>query len=145
MLYEIKSDVFKIGEIQREPFHFKAGLNTVVGGDEANNSIGKSTLLLIIDFVFGGDAYLKSDVIPKLKSHEIFFIYKFGNDYYYFIRNTIEKDIVYFCNKDYSSPQRKTLEEFKSFLYNKYNIGVSNYNFNFVTSRYFRIWKKENI
>lgn len=32
---------------------FHSGLNAVVGDDVASNSIGKSTMLMIIDFVFG--------------------------------------------------------------------------------------------
>ena len=47
MLTEIICDKF----IQ-EKIVFKNGLNVVLGDEESSNSIGKSTLLLIIDFIF---------------------------------------------------------------------------------------------
>lgn len=144
MLYEIQSDRFKIGQKVREPFRFHKGLNAIIGGDEADNSIGKSTLLLAIDFAFGGNAYLKSDVLPEIKDHKIFFTFVFDNQYFYFMRDTAEKNIVYFCEKDYSSPFAHSLEEFRQFLLRKYNIRIANLKFSFVTSRYFRIWKKDN-
>lgn len=40
--------------------NFTKGLNTVVGDDLATNSIGKSTLLMLIDFVMGGSDFLGS-------------------------------------------------------------------------------------
>ncbi|WP_348625134.1 hypothetical protein ABFT51_12925 [Paenibacillus peoriae] len=40
------------------------------------NSIGKSTLLMIIDFIFGGDSYIEhnDDVVSELGHHEFFYI-----------------------------------------------------------------------
>ena len=52
MLTEIFCDKFKQKRIT-----FRNGLNVVLGDDNATNSIGKSTFLLIVDFVFGGDTY----------------------------------------------------------------------------------------
>ena len=52
----------------RKPIIFHEGLNTVLGGQSADNSIGKSTFLLIIDYVFGGDTYKYSDAAHKLKT-----------------------------------------------------------------------------
>jgi len=66
MLTEIRSEVFIEKVIQ-----FSEGLNVVLGDSSASNSIGKSTMLMIIDFVFGGDAYVKNnhDAIEKLGDH----------------------------------------------------------------------------
>lgn len=36
---------------------FKQGLNAVVGADDAHNSIGKSSVLMLIDFSFGGSDF----------------------------------------------------------------------------------------
>lgn len=33
---------------------FHKGLNVVLGDNKGTNSIGKSTLLMVIDFIFGG-------------------------------------------------------------------------------------------
>lgn len=60
-------------EIYCEEFHqkyitFHDGLNVVLGSPKADNSIGKSTLMLIVDFAFGGNTYVEaSDIlqIPK--------------------------------------------------------------------------------
>ena len=49
MLKRIRCDKFREKEIIFHP-----GLNAVIGDEIASNSIGKSTLLMIIDFVFGG-------------------------------------------------------------------------------------------
>lgn len=59
MLYEIECDKFarKIDGklVPRGPITFHEGLNTVLGDKKAENSIGKSTFLLALDFCFGGD------------------------------------------------------------------------------------------
>ena len=57
MLVEIHCDEFMSYGKPRKPIIFHEGLNTVLGGQSADNSIGKSTFLLIIDYVFGGDTY----------------------------------------------------------------------------------------
>ena len=54
MLREIFCDQFiSQGEI-RKPIVFHKGLNSILGSNTGSNSIGKSTFLMIIDFVFGG-------------------------------------------------------------------------------------------
>lgn len=77
MLKRIRCDKFREKEIIFHP-----GLNAVMGDEIASNSIGKSTLLMIIDFVFGGSEYIKtnSDAIEQLGPHEFLFatVYK-GN------------------------------------------------------------------
>ena len=72
MLIEMWSPVFKKhGEI-REPIRFHHGLNVIMGMDLADNSIGKSSSLLAIDFIFGGNSYLKSIAVKKLGDHPIY-------------------------------------------------------------------------
>ena len=48
MLKKIICDIF----LEKEVI-FHEGLNAIVGDDVASNSIGKSTMLMIIDFIFG--------------------------------------------------------------------------------------------
>ena len=57
MLKEISCDKFLVDGTIREPIKFHAGLNTIVGDSNSSNSIGKSTLMMIIDFCFGGLDY----------------------------------------------------------------------------------------
>ena len=68
MLKKIQCDKFISKGQVRPPIEFKKGLNTILGGVNANNSIGKSTLLLIIDFAYGGNSYLNSDAVRVIIS-----------------------------------------------------------------------------
>ena len=71
MLKKISCNIFLQKEIV-----FHEGLNAIVGDDIASNSIGKSTMLMIIDFVFGGDDYISKnhDVVDNLGHHDFRFI-----------------------------------------------------------------------
>ena len=65
MLIEMKSPAFKERGKERPPITFKEGLNVVLGKEDGAMSIGKSSTLLAIDFVFGGSTYIKSDGVKK--------------------------------------------------------------------------------
>ena len=116
MLYEIWSDRFrtggKDGEI-RPPIRFHAGLNTVLGTQTRSNSIGKSTFLMIIDYVFGGIDYLDSDAHTFVGEHEIFFTFRFGDTMHRFCRKTIEKDVVYLCENCTWAEEQARLERIR--------------------------------
>ena len=73
MLVEICCDEFKINNEVRPPIRFHRGLNAVLGDDSGSNSIGKSTLFMIIDFVFGGSDYItkQKDVHQEIGGHTI--------------------------------------------------------------------------
>ena len=69
MLYEIWSDKFRTGGKDgqiRPAIRFHSGLNTVLGTQTRSNSIGKSTFLMIIDYVFGGSDYLLTESLLLL-------------------------------------------------------------------------------
>ena len=59
MLVEVQCDKFIEKGKKREAIQFHPGLNVVLGDDNGSNSIGKSTFLMILDFVFGGSDYIK--------------------------------------------------------------------------------------
>ena len=104
MLVEIQCDKFKTGGKDGEvrlPIRFHAGLNAVVGDDDRSNSIGKSTLLMIIDYAFGGDDYIKkcSDIHSAIKEHVINFTFRFGDVEYSFARNTADYMYVIPCDR----------------------------------------------
>lgn len=83
MLVEMFSPVFmEQGEI-RPPIRFKKGLNVVLGKEDGANSIGKSSAMLAIDFVFGGDTCLKSDGVKHIGRHTIFFAFQFCGQKYF--------------------------------------------------------------
>ena len=60
MLVEMTSPVFREKGNPRPPIRFKKGLNVVLGKNDGENSIGKSSALLAIDFVFGETLILKA-------------------------------------------------------------------------------------
>lgn len=88
MLIEMKSPAFKKQGVERPPIHFKKGLNVVLGKEDGAMSIGKSSALLAIDFVFGGNTYIRSDGVRKEGHHTIYFAFLFDGIKYLFARNT---------------------------------------------------------
>lgn len=141
MLVEIKSEIFREKEIK---FHF--GLNVVLGDEKASNSIGKSNLLLIIDFIFGGKSYLShsKDVIEQLGEHAFYFCFQFEKEYK-FKRVTDNSTMVFICDSDYSIVDEPvTIEYFTKFLQEKYNINYVYSTFRVFVDVYSRIWGKNN-
>ena len=72
MLIEMKSPAFKEKGKERSPIIFKEGLNVVLGKEDGENSIGKSSAMLAIDFVFGGNSYISSDGVKHIGHHQSF-------------------------------------------------------------------------
>jgi len=97
MLSEISSDQFRVGAIQ-----FHQGLNTVLGDKNATNSIGKTSLLLVIDFGFGGSSLIENspDIVAELGDHDYFFSFEFDSESYCFRRGTRQPDVVYKCDSE---------------------------------------------
>ena len=77
MLIELHSPAFMQNGETRPPVVFGTGLNVVLGTTTRNNSIGKSTFMLAIDFAFGGNSYKNDDLIANTGHHEIRFKFKF--------------------------------------------------------------------
>lgn len=104
MLVEVQCDkLISYGKV-REPIRFKAGLNTVIGDENGSNSVGKSTFLMILDFVFGGkDSVNKClDVQENVGEHCINFTFEFDGEFYHFSRSNIDYKHVIRCGKDYN-------------------------------------------
>ncbi len=96
MLIEMKSPAFKEKGKERLPIIFREGLNVILGKNDGAMSIGKSSALLAIDFVFGGGTYVKSDGVKQEGNHSIFFAFEFNGIRYYFERNTGDSDTFYY-------------------------------------------------
>ncbi len=141
MLTEINCILFSNG-----PIVFKDGLNVVLGDPQSTNSIGKSTLLMIIDFAFGGETYItkNSGSIKELEHHAINFKFKFDDIEFYFSRSTDTDNDVYICNNNYASEKKISVKEFTAFLKKAYNLEIPDLSFRSITSLYSRIWGKEN-
>ena len=145
MLIEMYSPVFmERGEI-RPPINFKKGLNVVLGKEDGANSIGKSSALLAIDFVFGGDTYLRSDGVKHIGHHTIYFAFQFGSQKHYFARSTEDADKIFLCKESYDligSYWSKT--EFVEWLKKQYHMDFDGLSFRTTLSSFFRIYGKEN-
>ena len=147
MLVEIKCDEFKSNGTVRPAIQFSKGLNVVLGDSEASNSIGKSSFLLIVDFVFGGNSYVTKalDVQKKVGRHTICFAFKFDDGVHFFSRDTVEYMRVYKCDEKYNKTAEVTLDEFHDFLKEHYHLGPASLTFRNAVSRYSRIYQKENL
>lgn len=145
MLVEMTSPVFKEKGKVRPPIRFKEGLNVVLGKENGENSIGKSSAMLAIDFVFGGNTYLSSDGVKHIGDHTIYFTFEFGGKPYYFARNTASPDDIHVCSEGYQlTGVTWTKAEFTNWLKEKYHIDFSGLSFRETMSSFFRIYGKEN-
>lgn len=128
-------------QLVKSPITFAAGFNAVVGADDAHNSIGKSSILMLIDFVFGGTDFPSKcdDVIRNVGDFKIGIEFEFEKPYS-FVRDTANIDQVYRVeHQDYI-----TGKEYNAFLKSKYfpiNEAIS---FRECVSGFFRIYQKNN-
>ena len=144
MLLEIYSPVFKEKDIVRPPIMFKNGLNVIQGTKSGSNSIGKSSALLAIDFVFGGDTYLKSDGVKYVGNHTLYFCFAF-DEKYFFSRSTSDPDKISVCNEKYESTEKTyTKKMFTEWLKNKYFHNKTDLSFRQLISTFFRVYGKDN-
>lgn len=142
MLVEIRSDQFRTKRIG-----FRKGLNVILGDENATNSIGKSSLMMVIDFAFGGNSLLdhNKDLVKELGHHDYFFSFEFGDDIYRFRRGTYQPDLIYKCNEEYEPMLPITHEEYTAFLKAAYNIEIEDISFRTLVGLYSRVWGKDNL
>lgn len=139
MLKEIQCPLFNHAKIT-----FHQGLNIILGDDDAKNSIGKSTSLMVIDFAQGGDSFLKDEagVIRALGHHRYNFHFVFAGQPYFFSRSTDASDVVYVCDNDYAKRSELSVEDFRRRLKELYGLAALENSFRSIVSPFARIWKK---
>lgn len=139
MLKKIRCIHFSHSEIS-----FRPGLNVILGDDDARNSIGKSTVLMVIDFVFGGTTFLKDDAgaIRELGHHYYDFSFKFGQERLFFSRATDTPDMVYVCDDTYAKLSTLPLEDYKKLLKTLYRLDSLESSFRSIMNPFARIWRK---
>jgi hypothetical protein len=142
MLIEIRSQKFRTGMVL-----FHSGLNVILGDANATNSIGKSTMLMVVDFAFGGKDLLlhNDDVVKELGHHEYFFTFQFADEVYRFCRDTSQPDTVYPCGADFELGPPLTLEAYTAFLRQAYEVELPDLSFRMLVGLYTRVWGKENL
>lgn len=141
MLTEIRSDVFADKVVT-----FHDGLNVILGDSAASNSIGKSTMLMIIDFAFGGDSYIKNnhDAIEKLGDHAFKISFDFSGEKLYFMRSTDRYMSVSCCDEEYDIITDISSDDYKNLLKEKYELELPFTSFRDIVSLFSRVWGKKN-
>lgn len=150
MLVEVRCDKFISNGKVREPIRFHAGLNVVLGDDNGSNSIGKSTFLMILDFVFGGIDYIQKcvDVQENVKEHTICFAFDFSGQMYYFSRNTIDYNKIVKCDAGYQAlPDEKplSLQKYGEFLCEQYALSAEGTTWRGAIARFIRVYKRDTL
>ena len=146
MLKEIRCLAFS-DKIKDKTIHFSTGLNCVVGADDGLNSIGKSNLLMIIDFCFGGTDYVSkgSDVLKNVGEHAVDFAFSFGSRIFYFQRLTSDPGNYFECDKFYNHVgDKKPLDELCSFLKEHYFSSLVTSSFRKLVNVFSRVYGKDN-
>ena len=146
MLVEMKSPVFIEKGKERPPIKFKEGLNVILGKENGENSIGKSSALLAIDFVFGGKVYIDSDGVKHMGHHTVFFTFCFDGIEYSFARNTGDPEKVFCCTRTYElNGDVWTRAKFVEWLKKQYKINFLGLSFRTTMTSFFRVYGKDNL
>lgn len=138
--------------ISCEKFHqktisFKPGLNVVVGDDLATNSIGKSTLLMVVDFIMGGSDFLdhNKDVVAELGHHDYRATFVFAGESYLFRRDTAMPDVVHLCDESWEVVEALTIQEYRERLTALYGLSDVGLTLRQTCAPFSRIWGKQNL
>lgn len=144
MLVELDCEKFK--DHRPHPITFTPGLNIVLGTAGATNSIGKSTTLMILDFVFGGDDYktLSKDVKANIGDHTFKFAFDFSGEKHYYMRGTKDANTVFVCDKHYEIISEMPLKDYREALAAAYGVNGTGLSWRDTVSGTFRIWQRDN-
>lgn len=141
MLKEIICEKFAQTKIS-----FHSGLNVIAGDDNASNSIGKSSSLLVVEFAFGGNTYARqNDILENVGHHSIAFCHTFGDEEFYFRRNTATPSTISVCNEKYEVVEEKPIEWLYDFFLKNYRISHKSLSFREFVGLFSRIYGKENL
>ncbi|MCX2894649.1 ATP-binding protein, partial [Stenotrophomonas lactitubi] len=139
MLKEIRCTHFS-----HKVISFHRGLNVIRGDNDGKNSIGKSTMLTVIDFALGGSTLLKDEAgaIRELGHHRYNFAFEFGTKTRYFSRSTDGDNVVQVCSESYAPLNELSLEDFNRLLKQLYRMENLEHTFRSAVNPFARIWKK---
>lgn len=124
---------------------FKEKLNIVVGDRANSNSIGKSTLLKIIDFIYGGDTLTthSKDVAQTLGHHSYVFQLRLDREYV-FERNTGTPTLLHVHESD-GTRRELSISDYLDFLRLHYTNSIEDLSFRSVVSLVTRVWGRDNL
>lgn len=135
---------FKEDGQQRPPIQFHAGLNTIQGTDRGKNSIGKSTVLYLIDWALGGNRFAETKTVTlstAVGHHVVYFTYEFEGLTHYFTRATDSPEFIdEYADDTYTlSLGRRSRDDFTDWLKQKYGLGESETSFRNLQGRFLRV------
>lgn len=139
MLIKISCDLFRRGHIE-----FHGGLNVILGDDDAKNSIGKSSALMVIDFVMGGSSLLgdKSGIISSLGHHTYTFEFSFAGVSHLFSRSTDTSETVLARGISDGAWFKMNVEDYRKELKNLYTLDSLRSSFRSIVGPFIRVWEK---
>ena len=142
MLVELYCEKFSQRSIS-----FHSGLNVILGDEKATNSIGKSSLLMVLDFAHGGNSLLthNDDIVTELGNHDYFFVFQFDGKKHVFKRGTETPDLVHSCNQDFVEETPLSVDDYKSIIKTHYGLDDIELTFRSIVSLYSRVWGKDNL
>ncbi len=145
MLKEIRCSEFESYGKKRPPIVFHDGLNTVLGGLAAENSIGKTTFLLIVDYCFGGESYAKDSTKDQIGNHTIEFAFEFDEKLYRFSRDVLSPRVVNVLDENWQLADTMKLADFTQFLQDHYRLNeMPPKSFRTTVGRFCRVAAKKN-
>lgn len=144
MLKEIYCDLLKTKTRPTGKIQFHNGLNVILGSKVGDTSIGKSTSLLMIDFVFGGDTYAKNDAVKELGNHTIYFTFSFNGIDYHFARSTDSSAGIGIFDTYGRIQSTMPKNDYIHWLACQYHMDFDGLKFRNTISRFFRIYGKNN-
>ena len=147
MLKEIRCDKFLENGKVRKPIKLHSGLNSVIGASDGANSIGKSTFLMIIDFIFAGNDYVTeaNDVIDNVGNHTIEYQFEFDNIPHYFSRSTCNNATFNICDENYNVIKELNKDDYCSFLAHHYGLDLPFLSLRQAISPFIRVWGRDTL
>ena len=103
---------------------------------------------MILDFVFGGNDYVKKcvDVQENVKEHTICFAFDFGGQMHYFSRNTVDYNNVIKCDSEYQplpDAEPLSLQKYGEFLCEQYGLSAEGITWRGAIARFIRVYKRD--
>lgn len=144
MLTRLWSPAFKRRGETRPVIELHAGLNIIEGAGGAQNSIGKSTVLQIIDFVYGGRDFLSSDAVTMataVRHHVIYFTLRIHGTDRHFSRDTSRPGFVAtYQDPDWTVPaDEMSIDEYMGFLLTSYGLEEAGTTWRDLVGRFSRV------
>ena len=125
---------------------FHEGLNVIEGDENAANSIGKSSALLLIDFAFGGQTYSqRDDILAHVGAHDVMMHFVFDGVNYYFKRSTSNPSTIFQCDSSYNKIERTyIIDEYRKLLLSLYHLPGTYLSFRDIVGQFSRIYQRNN-